>query len=404
MIAARRRRGEPLVALLLVLGSWIGLRAASWDASALTPPGGPALIHDLALPSSAGDGPRARARLRRAASVPAPPALPAAAFYSPWPGQAMPATVIYNVGDQAPAARFAALASGRGLANGARGFARRAPAASSGGWFDYDLTPGGAAGFAGETAPGTRDARLAAAASGGFPGGNAAPGASPPATAGPARRWSGDAWALLRGDAPGPLANGAAPASYGASQAGAVLRYGFAPRSGYRPAIYARVSTALGQVREYEGALGVQARPLPSVPVIVAGELRAAHGVGGTLLRPAGFAYTQLPRFALPLDTRGEAYLQGGYVGGAGATPFVDGQLRIDHALGVYRRALVRVGAGVWGGAQQGASRLDLGPGATLDLALRRTISARVAVDWRLRVAGDARPGSGPALTLSAGF
>jgi hypothetical protein len=29
---------------------------------------------------------------------------------------------------------------------------------------------------------------------------------------------------------------------------------------------------------------------------------------------------------------------------------------------------------------------------------------ARLGVDWRFRVAGDAAPSSGPAVTLSAGF
>jgi hypothetical protein len=31
-------------------------------------------------------------------------------------------------------------------------------------------------------------------------------------------------------------------------------------------------------------------------------------------------------------------------------------------------------------------------------------VPARVSVDWRLRVAGDASPGSGVAATVSAGF
>jgi hypothetical protein len=38
-----------------------------------------------------------------------------------------------------------------------------------------------------------------------------------------------------------------------------------------------------------------------------------------------------------------------------------------------------------------------------LRLKLGETRS-RVALDWRFRVAGNARPASGPALTVSAGF
>lgn len=45
------------------------------------------------------------------------------------------------------------------------------------------------------------------------------------------RRWSADGWLMLRGGGDGSLAAGSgAPATYGASQAGAVLRYRLAPR------------------------------------------------------------------------------------------------------------------------------------------------------------------------------
>jgi len=62
------------------------------------------------------------------------------------------------------------------------------------------------------------------------------------------------------------------------------------------------------------------------------------------------------------------------------------------------------VGGGVWGGAQKGAARLDIGPSATMTIGLGESAAARLGLDWRFRVAGDAAPASGPALTLSAGF
>ncbi|MBS1239358.1 MAG: hypothetical protein H6R45_64, partial [Proteobacteria bacterium] len=58
---------------------------------------------------------------------------------------------------------------------------------------------------------------------------------------------------------------------------------------------------------------------------------------------------------------------------------------------------------GAWGGAQKGAARLDIGPSASLQLKLGEA-NSRVSMDWRFRVAGEARPASGPALTISAGF
>ena len=134
--------------------------------------------------------------------------------------------------------------------------------------------------------------------------------------------------------------------------------------------------------------------------------LRASerHLVSIFEMAPVAMAITALPPFELPYRLRGEAYGQAGYVAGAFETPFAEGQLRVDRGLFSLGRAEARLGGGVWGGAQKGASRLDAGPSATLALPLARNVFGRVAVDWRFRVAGDAKPDSGPALTLSAGF
>ncbi|WP_243652509.1 hypothetical protein [Novosphingobium sp. PhB165] len=219
------------------------------------------------------------------------------------------------------------------------------------------------------------------------------------------KRWSVDSWALLRSNGTGPLVNGTLPATYGASQAGAVLHYRLAMQSANRPEVYMRSTATLGQLqRETAAAIGVAARPLPSFPVIAALEGRLTEQAGESRFQPAAMAITTLPPFGLPGHLRGEAYAQAGYVAGKYATPFADGQLRVDHALLSLGRVESRIGGGLWGGAQNGASRLDAGPSATVALPLARGVNGRVGVDWRFRVAGDAEPGSGPALTLSAGF
>jgi len=217
------------------------------------------------------------------------------------------------------------------------------------------------------------------------------------------RRWSGDGWLLLRPGAAGLLAAGTAPSTYGASQMGAVLRYHFAPDSRYRPFAYLRTTAALDGV-ERDLALGASARILSRLPVLAQAELRATQQVGKTRLRPAVLAVTELAPLALPQGLRAEAYAQAGYVGGRYATPFADGQLRVDRRAVTLGRAELRTGAGIWGGAQKGAARMDLGPTAAVGIALGRSASARVAFDWRFRVAGKAAPASGPAITLSAGF
>lgn len=93
-----------------------------------------------------------------------------------------------------------------------------------------------------------------------------------------------------------------------------------------------------------------------------------------------------------------DAYAQAGVVGLRRRDGFVDGALRLSLPAGRFR-----MGAGAWAAAQPGVARLDVGP----QLSLRLTVggaSVAVAADWRLRVAGSARPGSGPALTLATSF
>ncbi len=227
--------------------------------------------------------------------------------------------------------------------------------------------------------------------------------ATPAATAAQ-NRWSGDGWMLLRRGSGGEAASGLRPASYGASQAGGILRYRLAPGSARRPFAYLRATTTLRGPSEQQAALGLGVRPIARIPVSAAAEVRAVDGSGGLKAQPAAFVVTELAPVALPAHLQAEVYAQAGYVGGAFATAFADGQLRIDRSLAKVGGASARIGAGAWGGAQKGAARLDIGPSATIWLPLSRSSGARLALDWRLRVAGDAEPRSGPALTLSSGF
>ncbi len=221
------------------------------------------------------------------------------------------------------------------------------------------------------------------------------------ATVASSHRWSADAWALVRG---GGGSAGAAPfgPTYGASQVGAVLRYRLAPGSGHRPTAYLRATAALAGT-DREVAAGLSLRPIPQLPIAVAAEGRVGRLGADTVLRPAVIAVSELAPVTLPAAIRAEVYAQGGYVGGRSATAFVDGSLRLDRRVAKIGRVELRAGAGAWGGAQQGAQRLDIGPTATLGVTQGRA-AARLALDWRLRVAGDAAPASGPALTISAGF
>lgn len=202
----------------------------------------------------------------------------------------------------------------------------------------------------------------------------------------------------------GGLAGGGAPsAAYGASQAGAVVRYRLAPSSPNRPALYARVTSGLQSPRGEEFAGGLSARPIARVPASAMVEVRATRTASGTVLRPALAVVSEVPPIKLPQGFRAEVYAQAGYVGGRFATGFVDGQGRLERRIAGAGRWELRAGAGAWGGAQKGAGRIDVGPTATLALPLG-SVGSRVSADWRFRVAGNAVPTSGPAITLSAGF
>lgn len=215
-------------------------------------------------------------------------------------------------------------------------------------------------------------------------------------------RWRVDAWLVLR-EGSEEVRNGTVSLPlYGASQAGFVLRFDLVPGLRHRPAAYLRWVHALGGTPEGDLAAGLAVRPFPDVPLTAHAEARASRRGSRVEVRPAVFAAGGFDHAQLPFGVQGRGYAQIGYVGGRDATAFADGSLVAERAL-LDGKADVSAGAGVWGGAQRGASRLDIGPSASLRFPLGKG-SATLAVDYRLRIAGNAAPASGAALTLSAGF
>jgi hypothetical protein len=180
----------------------------------------------------------------------------------------------------------------------------------------------------------------------------------------------------------------------GGSQVGARATYGLTDTV----AISARLYSPIERTGGAEAALGIEVQPLRGVPIRLLAERRQSLGREGrsafSLLAHGGVSEQPLLG---PL--RLDAYMQAGVVGLRSRNAFADGAVRI----GVPLTDDIELGVGAWGAAQPDASRLDLGPQASYRLPVLGG-RARLSAEWRMRVAGDARPGSGPALTLSTDF
>lgn len=217
------------------------------------------------------------------------------------------------------------------------------------------------------------------------------------------KRWRVDSWLVLRAGDARKVSGAANPATYGGSQLGAILAFRLAPRDARDPTVYSRASKALVSGGETEVAAGGRVRPLPGLPVTAHAELRVTDHAAGIDLRPAVFLSAGTDSTPLPLKIRASGYAQLGAVGGKFATAFVDGAAQLQTRLLTDDLGNLDAGIGAWGGAQKGAARLDLGPTASARFSLGDA-QARVSADWRLRVAGNAEPANGAAITLSTGF
>lgn len=368
-------KGTPLALFGLLMTGWVGVRAMVWESSAALPPSpqlaalpGPEMAADApadgtaAVPRAAIMPPPAAAMAGRPLSVPL--AVPLAAVRAPSAVRA----------SRAP--RFAIAPAMPQQAGGASAFALAAP-------------PGEEPALAGASP--VRPSQPV-----------------PPRSGARAPRWSFDAWGFYReGSDLAPISQGRVPI-YGASQIGGIAQYRLLPHSRRDPRLYVRAYRALVARGESEGAFGGSIRPIANLPLRAFAEVRYTDGPFAKEVRPSIFVISELPPQALPADFTLEAYGQAGWVGGDFATAFADGQVSLARELARFTvpgGAPLRIsaGAGAWGGAQRDAQRLDVGPTVRLEWMMGR-VPARLSVDWRERVGGDAAPESGVAATLSTSF
>lgn len=355
----RGPKGAPLMMLALVLGCWLALRGSTWALTG-TPVEWTESLAPAALPRLA----------TAAAGVEAP--------------------VLVQSDPQSIAA------PGRSPNLAPRMAAWPVAPADRGGAAHHAMPSAVAAGLLAVAAPSVAAGPLANTAR---PAADALPSLVPGPTA--TRRLTLDAWLFLRQGGREARATALRPPSLGASQAGVVVRYDLDLRSPVRADAYLRASKALVEEGEREVAAGMALRPFTDMPVAVHVEARLTDRNGGVDVRPAGFVTAGIHRRIAGLDAAG--YGQAGYVGGAFATAFADGQLVVSGRVDQGGAARLRAGLGAWGGAQKDAARLDVGPVASAEIEVTGA-PVRFEASYRHRIAGSAEPGSGFALTVSTGF
>jgi len=162
-----------------------------------------------------------------------------------------------------------------------------------------------------------------------------------------------------------------------------------------------RISGPLQSSRGKEAALAIDVQPIRALPITFTVERRSGLDSGGRDAFAAGafggFDAKLTPRLSI------DGYAQAGAVGLKRRDLYVDGSIRLEREVFASPNFRFGVGAGAWGGAQPGVARLDLGPQVVAHVPVASG-GIRIGAEWRQRVAGNARPGSGPVLPLGADF
>ena len=202
-------------------------------------------------------------------------------------------------------------------------------------------------------------------------------------------RMSLTGWATMRNKGgPDSLAGGG---TLGGSEAGSRLMWRFTPKL----AATLRASAPINSQRGAEAALGLRYQPFEGWPVAMTLERRHGfrdYGQSAFALFAEGGVYGR----PMPWQSTLDGYFQAGIVDFNDPDWFVDGQAAVTRPI--WRN--LSAGFGVWGAAQPGLNRLDVGPRASLGLGR----GMRAHLDYRLNVAGNAQPGSGTVVTLAGDF
>lgn len=211
--------------------------------------------------------------------------------------------------------------------------------------------------------------------------------------------WSLSGWVYVR-ESGGSRQRLSPSPQLGASQAGMRIAYGLGASGRLRA--FGRATVALGTPAQSEVAIGAAFAPMARIPIDVTIERRIAIGQRGRNAL-AAMVSGGVSGAVLPHGFRLDAYGAAGVVGLHRQDGFADGSVSAMHDLGRLAGTQLRAGGFAAGAIQRDAGRVDVGPRLSVRLP-EIGKGSRITVDWRQRVAGDALPTSGVALTLAADF
>ncbi|MBB4631293.1 hypothetical protein [Sphingosinicella soli] len=222
------------------------------------------------------------------------------------------------------------------------------------------------------------------------------------------KRWRMEAYSLIREGTSGLL--GDRPL-LGGGQSGARIGYTIDPLSRRPVEVFARAAIAHdrinGSERSMQTAIGAAWMPRGRQgPAISAERLLAAGGDARSAwsLRVSGGGWHTADD-RMPFDL--SAYVEAGVVGARSRDGFAGGQALALYPLTTEGRFRTGIGTGLWGSLQDSGngstSKLEIGPAAQLTRQLG-TGTIELRGEYRFRIAGEAAPGSGPAVTIATRF
>ena len=220
-------------------------------------------------------------------------------------------------------------------------------------------------------------------------------------TAAPRARISMTSWVLIRPEeSPIQLASAG---QLGGSQIGARINLPiFALTHHQIVTLSARASSGLARPygTEVAAAIGIKHHGRVSGELLVERRFKANEGGRSDF---AVIAAAGLYDVRITPHLSADAYIQAGVVGLKSRDAFADLAARVEHDMTSNKWVRVSAGAGIWAGAQPGVTRLDIGPQIIVRPKVKGA-GARISAEWRFRIAGNARPASGPSLSAGLDF